>query len=86
MQNISRKKSTIFIFQTTQREDSGQISDKKEIVMTGNRFLENCKKFRMLEFGRHSLFEPESKFEFHTEPQPVFNKNFELLTEKLLVK
>ena len=30
------------------------------------------------------MFEPDSTIEFHTEPQPVFNKNFELLTGKLL--
>ena len=34
--------------------------------------------------GRHGQYEPADRFEFHTEPQPVFNKNFELLTEKLL--
>ena len=38
----------------------------------------------MVEFGRRSMFEPEARFEFRTEPQPVFNKNFELLTGKLL--
>jgi transcription-repair coupling factor (superfamily II helicase) len=79
-----REKINNIYFQTTQREDSGQIADKKEIVMTGTRFLEDCKKFQMIEFGRHSRVEPESRFEFHTEPQPVFNKNFELLAEKLL--
>jgi len=80
---IKEKINNIFL-QTTQREESGQISDKKEIVMTGNNFLDNCKKFRMLELGKHSIFEPDVRFEFHSEPQPVFNKNFELLTGKLL--
>jgi transcription-repair coupling factor (superfamily II helicase) len=80
---IKEKINTIF-FQTTEREESGQISDKKEIVMTGNHFIDHCKKFSILEFGRQSLFEPEARFEFHTEPQPVFNKNFELLSSKLL--
>ena len=71
-------------FQTTQREESGQITDKKEIVMTGNYFLDKCKSFRIVELGKQTLQETESKFEFHTEPQPVFNKNFELLTERIL--
>jgi transcription-repair coupling factor (superfamily II helicase) len=70
--------------QTTQKEESGQISDRKEIIMTGNHFIDHCKKFRMLEFGRQSIFEPESRFEFHTESQPVFNKNFEILSGKLI--
>jgi transcription-repair coupling factor (superfamily II helicase) len=79
-----REKINNIYFQTTQREDSGQISEKKEMVMTGSHFLEHCMKFRILEFGRQSMFEPEIRFEFHTEPQPVFNKNFELLSAKLL--
>jgi transcription-repair coupling factor (superfamily II helicase) len=79
-----REKVNNIYFQTTQREESGQIADKKEIVMTGNQLLDNCMKFRIVEFGRQSLFEPEARFEFATEAQPVFNKNFELLTGKLL--
>jgi transcription-repair coupling factor (superfamily II helicase) len=79
-----REKINNIYFQTTQREESGQISDKKEIVMTGNYFLDKCKDFRIIEFGRRSLFNPDTTFEFHTEPQPVFNKNFELLAEKLV--
>jgi transcription-repair coupling factor (superfamily II helicase) len=82
--NYIKDKINNIFFQTTQREDSGQISDKKEIVMTGNQFFDHCMKFRILEFGRQSMFEPEARFEFHSEPQPVFNKNFELLSGKLL--
>ena len=80
---IKEKINSIF-FQTTQREESGQISDKKDIIMTGNHFLDHCIKFRLIEFGRQSLFEPDARFEFNTENQPVFNKNFELLSTKLL--
>ncbi len=69
--------------QTAQREESGQISGKTELVMTGSRFIEECGKFRTIEFGNQGIFGAELKFEFHTVPQPVFNKNFELLSEKL---
>ena len=82
--NYIKEKINNIYFQTTQREESGQISEKKEIIMTGHQFLEHCQKFRMLEFGRQSMFEPEARFEFRTEAQPVFNKNFELLSDKLL--
>jgi transcription-repair coupling factor (superfamily II helicase) len=80
---IKEKMNNIFL-QTKQREESGQISDKKEIVMTGNHFLEQCTNFTMIEFGRQSMYEADAGFEFHTEPQPVFNKNFELLSAKML--
>jgi transcription-repair coupling factor (superfamily II helicase) len=70
--------------QTAQREESGQITGKKDLVMHGNRFIGECEKFRTIEFGNQSIFGADIEFEFRTEPQPVFNKNFELLSEKLL--
>jgi transcription-repair coupling factor (superfamily II helicase) len=81
---MKEKMNTIF-FQTEQREESGQIAGKKEIIMTGNQFLDYCRKFRMAEFGRQSINRPDVTFEFRTEAQPVFNKNFELLSGKLLL-
>ena len=80
---IKEKVNTIFST-TSLREDAGQISDKKEIVITGNRLLEECAKFRIAEFAKKSFFESGEKFEFSVEPQPNFNKNFEILGEKLL--
>ena len=70
--------------QVVRREESGQITGKKDLIMTGSRFLEECARFRIAEFGKKGIFETGLQFEFHTEPQPVFNKNFELLTEKLV--
>lgn len=70
--------------QTLQREGAGQLSGRKDLVMTGSRFFEECRNFRIIEFGRQSLFGAAGKITFRTEPQPVFNKNFELLSEKLL--
>ena len=70
--------------QTAQREESRQITGKTRLVMTGNRFIGDCEKFRTVEFGKQNIFGAEVKFKFHTEPQPVFNKNFEILSEKLL--
>jgi transcription-repair coupling factor (superfamily II helicase) len=80
---IKEKINTIYN-QTVQREESGQITGKKDSVMTGSGFIDYCSKFRVVEIGRRSIFEAEEKFEFRTEPQPVFNKNFELLTGKLV--
>ena len=80
---IKEKINNIF-FQTTQREESGQVTGKKDLVMTGSGFFDHCEKFRIVEFGRQGMFVPETKFGFQTEPQPVFNKNFELLSDKLV--
>jgi transcription-repair coupling factor (superfamily II helicase) len=80
---IKEKINTIFN-QTRQREETGLSADKRQIIITGNSFIEEIDKFRIVEFGRQSLYTSDTKFEFHTEPQPSFNKNFELLSDKLL--
>jgi transcription-repair coupling factor (superfamily II helicase) len=70
--------------QTSQREISGEIAGKTDLVMTGSRFIEECRKFKTVELGRQTMFGTEETIVFRTEPQPVFNKNFELLSEKLV--
>lgn len=80
---IKEKINDIFN-QVIRREESGQITGKTDMIITGNSFLEKCSKFRMVEFGKSGISGSDLQFEFRTEPQPVFNKNFELLTEKLV--
>ncbi|MBA4322718.1 MAG: transcription-repair coupling factor, partial [Odoribacter sp.] len=79
-----REKINNIFNQTRQREEEGQVTGKKEIIITGHHFIEYCEKFRIVEFGRQGLYNPVLKFEYHIENQPSFNKNFELLSEKLL--
>ncbi len=69
--------------QVIKKEESGQAAGKQELIMTGNRFIEECSGFRIAEISKTPIFKPGLSFGFHTDPQPVFNKNFELLTEKL---
>lgn len=71
--------------QTSQREDSGQIADKRAIIMTGDHLMDRLKDHRIVEIGQRSYFKTDTVFTFHSEPQPVFNKNFELLTERILI-
>ncbi|MGE5420207.1 MAG: transcription-repair coupling factor [Chloroflexota bacterium] len=79
-----REKINGIFYQTEQRELAGQISGKKDSVMTGNRFIDLCSRFSILETGKTTIFDPQVKFNFRTEPQPVFAKNFELLADKLV--
>jgi transcription-repair coupling factor (superfamily II helicase) len=69
--------------QTLQRENSGQLAGRKDLIMTGNRLLDECAGFRLLEFGQGIRNDSYIPLEFSTEPQPVFNKNFELLSDKI---
>jgi transcription-repair coupling factor (superfamily II helicase) len=81
---LIREKINNIYYQTRQKEENGQLTDKQEIIITGHHFIEDCAKFKIAEFGRQHLFTPDLKFEYHVEPQPSFNKNFELLSDKLL--
>ena len=56
---------------------------KRDLAITGSHFESELNKFRVLEFSSQPYFNSETKFSFSTAPQPVFNKNFELLGEKL---
>jgi transcription-repair coupling factor (superfamily II helicase) len=81
---LIREKINNIFYQTSQKEEAGQVVGKKEIIITGHHFIEDCAKFKVAEFGRQSIFTPDVKLEYHIEPQPSFNKNFELLSDKLL--
>lgn len=79
-----REKINDIFNQVVRREESGQITARIGMIMTGNRVFEDILNFRTVEFGKNGIPGSEIMFEFNTEPQPVFNKNFELLTGKLL--
>jgi len=80
---IREKMNTIYD-QVVRREETEQIPGKKDLIMTGSRFVEECAKFRIAEFGKTGFFNTAIRFEFRTEPQLLFNKNFDLLSEKLV--
>ncbi len=80
---IKEKINNIYA-QTAQRQELAQIAGRLALVTTGNRFFDDSEKFRTVEFGKHGLFRADRIIGFRTEPQPVFNKNFEILSEKLL--
>ena len=65
------------------KEESGHFPARRNII-TGNRFIDECEKFRIIEFGKRGAFPLQKLIEFRSELQPVFNKNFKLLTEKLI--
>ena len=53
--------------------------------ITDRDFLEGILKYAVIEFGSKSFFSGAAEIVFDTQPQPSFNKNFELLTANLQV-
>ncbi|HUW93911.1 MAG TPA: CarD family transcriptional regulator, partial [Bacteroidales bacterium] len=80
---IIEKTDTIWS-QTRGRSDKGEITDRRNIIITGRRLAELCAQHRQIAFGRGSLKGETQTVTFHTEPQPSFNKNFELLAKRLV--
>ncbi|MCR5569817.1 MAG: transcription-repair coupling factor [Paludibacteraceae bacterium] len=44
-------------------------------------FLEQVATFKIAEFGLHNAFTSSAVLEFHISPQPLFNKNFDLIAD-----
>ncbi len=70
--------------QARTRSSRGEISDRRDIIITGRHLEELCSRHRRIFFGRGRQYPGTVNIEFRTEPQPAFNKNFELLTSRLV--
>ena len=70
--------------QARTRSSKGEITDRREIIITGRRLEELCSQHRQVYFGKGREESDTITIPFRTEPQPSFNKNFELLTTKLI--
>lgn len=57
--------------------------EPEELFTDKEAFLRKITSFSIVEFGRHSYFEPDFSGVFHILPQPSFNKNFDLLLAEL---
>lgn len=55
----------------------------EKLYLDKNQFLINGKNLTVIELDSKPVFDIEKKFEFHTQPQPSFNKQFDLLLNNL---
>lgn len=54
-----------------------------QLFVNAKAFTKRAELFSVLEFTTNPMFEPHQTFEFHTKPQPAFNKQFDLLLGNL---
>ena len=59
------------------------VSGPEKLFDDSNLFNRHAVTFTRVEFGLRFILENPKVFEFHSSPQPSFNKNFELLTQDL---
>ncbi len=54
-----------------------------ELFLNQQSFLKKALDFTVVELGSKALFKAQKEFEFHIQPQPSFNKQFDLLLNNL---
>lgn len=69
--------------QTRIEKEDGSPMEKKEFILTGNRLKSQSEAFKRFVLGGTNKPEGKTTFHFRTEPQPAFNKNFEVLADRL---
>ncbi len=62
--------------------DSGQLTPD-ELFVNGDLFIQKLERFQKVEFGRTGFFKDGQTVVFDQNPQPAFNKNFDLLINHL---
>ncbi|RXR34228.1 transcription-repair coupling factor [Flavobacterium piscinae] len=64
---------------------SGDIkhASPEELFINQSSFVKKALDFSIVEIGLNSIFKSEKTIEFHTKPQPSFNKQFDLLLNDL---
>lgn len=53
------------------------------LFLDGDSLLNQLQHFGLVEFGHRFYFQADQQFEFQSSPQPTFNKQFDLLIDKL---
>ncbi len=72
------------IYEKTEIEDPEKALVKSEVIVDSGRLKKDLYPLVKTEFGGPFSSPADHELEFHTGPQPVFNRNFELLAEELV--
>ncbi len=65
-----------------QQEISRRLRKDLQLV-SGSRFAQDTADFRIIEIGRRPVIQPDATIKFDISPQPLFHKNFDLITRSL---
>lgn len=66
-----------------QESGEGEVADISNVVITGDDFVRKALDFRRIDFGAKPSGTPQIKIDFNTSVQPIFHKNFDLVSSSL---
>jgi hypothetical protein len=61
----------------------GTLPEPEQMSCTANEFLHHLLDLKIVEYGNSHYFSQAVRIEFHSEPQPLLNKQFNLLINNL---
>jgi transcription-repair coupling factor (superfamily II helicase) len=68
------------LYPKTDNKESVQLAPE-ELFVWGSKILEICEKKKVVEIGMNNFYRDATVLKVNQSPQPLFNKNFELLSE-----
>ncbi len=78
---LIREESLTAHAQIVAAEEASEIPDLSRLLVDEAEFSRKIMEFRRLEFGTRPSGVPDAKVEFHTHNQPLYHKNFELVSQ-----
>ncbi len=65
------------------KENTIKHIEPEKLFLDGDNFIRQLHSFGVVEFGNKFFFKADDSYEFRSSPQPVFNKQFDLLIDDL---
>ncbi|MBM6864046.1 transcription-repair coupling factor [Bacteroides caecigallinarum] len=67
----------------TSEDNGAELPDIQKTIITGTDFTSKALCFRRIDFGAKPIGTPQSKLDFETSVQPIFHKNFDMVSSSL---
>ena len=83
---VREKMNSLYNELLVKANQTEQTPDLQKSNITGDDFFLNLKNFRLIEFSNKSYFSVKTEIDFKTHPQPIFHKNFDLISNNLKEK
>jgi len=83
---VRQKMNSLYDELLVKTNEMEQMPDLKKSNITGDDFFLNLKNFKLIEFSNNSYFKSKTEIDFKTHPQPIFHKNFDLISNNLKEK
>ena len=83
---VRERMNSLYDEMLVRANETEQTPDLKNTHITGDDFFLNFDNFKLIEFSNKSFFGTKNEIDFKTHPQPIFHKNFDLISNNLKEK